>query len=225
MALTTKQKALWIIGGIAALLGLGAIWFFFFRGKGDCDPNNLGFTKGGKPSDKCKAQKPDAPTPSGIQWVPESFNLKRGMWGDRIKIMQQILKISDDGKFWTETEDAVKAKIGKTEVTPEDYEKIVNPSTTSGGTNYALLKKELGTSATNFSGGVRTSVLGKNKRYSFDFYAGNGRFCFYETGQTACIKKGTYTNGGKKMFIDGGKTYELGTVFLNMKAIANELGQ
>lgn len=52
MAMTTKQKALWIIGGFFVLsIGSWAIWFFFFRD--ECDHNKDGYTKKGKPNSKC----------------------------------------------------------------------------------------------------------------------------------------------------------------------------
>lgn len=132
MALTTKQKALYIFGAVLTLIAGFSVWHFFLRGA-DCDPNNIGYDKKGKLSDKCKKATPPSSTevsPSGSQWKPESFPLQKGMWGDKIKIMQQKLNIDADGKFGNVTERAVQDKLnGKSEVSIEDYAKLV-PATT-----------------------------------------------------------------------------------------------
>lgn len=235
MATTPKQKAFWIIVGLAVIIAGASIWYFFFRD--DCDPNKKGYTKKGKISDKCfgEAQDPKTintvinPPPAGCQWTSDdTFPLKRCMSGNKVKALQTALGITADGKFGNQTEGAVKAKFsGRSEVTQPEYNALINPPATGGGSNFSNLKKDLGDKALDFSGGVYVdNVLGKNDTYKFNFFT-NGRFFIYKQGDTEYWKKGTYSNGGKKMVIDiadGGGGYEKGNVWLNMKEIMNSLG-
>lgn len=136
----TKKTAGIIFIFTAIAVGLAIILYFIFRD--ECDPNRNGFTKKGKPSKKCKVDDPkDTNTipPSGTQWIKDdSFPLKKGMWGSKVKAFQKalidkygasiLLVYKDDGRFGNETENAVKSKLGKSEVSKEDYDKFVNPS-------------------------------------------------------------------------------------------------
>ena len=223
MADTKKSRiGLYIIIGIGILV-VGAVVYLLTRGGKDCDPLKPGYDKKGNYTDKCKATPPasNETTAAGSPWVAESFPLKKGMWGDKIKIMQQKLKIGDDGKFWTKTEEAV-AKVlgGKTEVSVEDYTKITNQATTSGGYNFQQLKDALKGASQNFKDGILYVIQGKNKLYQFDFYAGNGRFFVSEKGNNVVLKKGTYDDGGRTMKIDGGPQYNLSPI-QNMQNIIN----
>lgn len=224
MADAKKSRiGLYIIVGLAIVLAATAVWYFFLRGGADCDPQKPGYDKKGNYTDKCKAVPPAAneTTSTGSKWIPESFPLKKGMWGDKIKIMQQKLNIDDDGKFWTGTEAAVaKALGGKTEVSPEDYAKITNPATTAGAQNFQQLKDTLKGASQNFKDGILYVVPGQNKNYQFDFYADNGRFFVSEKGKNAVLKKGTYYDGGRTMKIDNGPEYHLSPI-QNMQNIVN----
>lgn len=235
MPLTTKQKALWIIGGLALLVAVILIWYFFFRD--DCDPDKKGYTKKGKLSDKCfdKAQDPQTittPPPAGCKWISDStFPLKKCMSGNKIKALQTALGFTGvkvDGKFGTtDTLPAVQNKFGgRSEVTQAEYNALINPPATGGGSNYANLKKALGNSAKNFSSGVYVLIQGQNKNYAFDFYADNGRFMMRESATgSPILYRGTYKDGGKEMIIDNGNAYQQGGVFTNMKKIVDELGK
>ena len=58
-----------------------------------------------------------------------------------------------------------------------------------------------------------------NNKKQADFYK-NGRFVISTRGISGYDKKGTYTDGGTKLFIDGGKNIEGGSVWANLlKAI------
>lgn len=237
MALTRPQKiGLWIMVALALLLGGLSVWYFFFRDA--CDPNNKGYTKKGKISDKCfgKAEDPKTinttinPPPVGCSWISDStFPLKKCMSGNKIKALQTALGFTGtdvDGRFGNDTLSAVQEKFGgRSEVTQAEYEALINPPSTGGAANFSKLKQSLGSLAKNFSGGVYVTVAGQNKNYRFDFYADNGRFIFSQVGGSGYIEKGTYKNGGKEMIIDNGDTYEEGTVSGNMQAIVDEQGQ
>ena len=60
-----------------------------------------------------EVQNPPAPPVTGIQWVPESFPLKQGMYGDKIKSLQKALNkfynanLKVDGYWGIKTNDAV----------------------------------------------------------------------------------------------------------------------
>lgn len=141
MAFKITKKTAGIIFISAAILTVIAL-YFYFRDK--CDPNRKGYTKKGKISDKCFGKVDDpkdtnVTPPSGTQWIKDdSFPLRKGMWGSKVKAFQTALidkygagilpVYHDDGRFGNETEDAVKSKLGKSEVSKEDYDKLVNPS-------------------------------------------------------------------------------------------------
>lgn len=129
------------MGGLALLIAVIAIWYFFFTD--DCDPNKKGYTKKGKISDKCfdKAEDPKNITtvpPTGCQqWLADNiFPLKRCMSGNKIKALQTALGFTGtavDGKFGGDTLGAVQNKFGgRSEVTQSEYNALINPSATDG---------------------------------------------------------------------------------------------
>lgn len=202
----TQKTIRWIIV-IAAVIVIGlAIWYYRTKVK-DPNVNNEPVPAG-------------SPTP---KWVPESFPLNVGMYGTKIKTLQQKLGISDDGKFGTQTKSAVIAKGKQVPLSEADYNSIVNPTATGGGSNFQLLKQALAGGSTNFSGGISYLISGQNKNYRFDFYT-NGRFFVNTAGTNDAIKRGTYSNGGKKMVIDGGNTYENTLAVNNISAIVTDIG-
>lgn len=137
---TTKEKGLYVLIALALIIGGAVIYYVFFRD--ECDPNRNGFTKKGKPSDKCKVDNPSSsnvPPPSGSQWTSDSeFPLKKGSWGAKVKAWQKALGFSDkdqDGRFGSQTESATITKIGKPTVDQADYDKLVNPTPKPSGGN------------------------------------------------------------------------------------------
>lgn len=223
----TRKQLTYIFVALAVIIAFLVVWYFFFRD--ECDPENNGYTKKGKPSNKCIVLNPsnsNTPVPSGAtQWVPDTtFPIKKGSWGSKVKAVQHALGIAEDGKFGAQTESALYAKIQKTELNQAEYNNLINPAATGGGTNFLKLKQTLGTLGKNFSDGVQYPVTGKNANYTFAFYT-NGRFTFSEQGGSTFLYKGSYSDGGKTMSIDGGKTYQEGGVFLNTIKITNELGK
>jgi hypothetical protein len=92
--------------------------------------------------------------------------------------------------------------------------------TNTGGTlsNFEQLKKNLGTGFKVTGRGTLIMLFNKSKNQA-DFYP-NGRFVLSRPGATGYDKKGSYTDGGTKLFIDGGKTIEGSSVYTNLfKAI------
>lgn len=141
MALTKTQyqyiffTALFIIAAIA-------IYLIFFN-EADCDPNRNGYDKKGKPNTKCLVPKPNEPVPSGTpggNWKPEVPPYNIGMYGSKIKALQKVLKIIEDGKFGNQTKSAIIAKGYTVPLSEADYNKIVGTiatttttTTTTGG--------------------------------------------------------------------------------------------
>jgi peptidoglycan hydrolase-like protein with peptidoglycan-binding domain len=77
---------------------------------------------------------PIEPPPAGTSaWKDESFPLSKGMFGGKIKLVQQKLGLTADGKFGPGTEAAVKAKLGKATVDKADYDKLVPSMAASTG--------------------------------------------------------------------------------------------
>lgn len=231
-----KKHYTYIFWGIATLILLGGgffVWWNYF--KDNCDPANPGYTKKGKISDKCfgKAEDPNTittPPPLGCIWTSDNtFPLKKCMLGNKIKALQTALGFTGekvDGKFGTtDTLPAVQNKFGgRSEVTQAEYEALINPPASGGGSNYANLKKALAGGAKDFSGGIYYLMQGQNFNYRFEFYT-NGRFVFSRVGGSGYIKKGNYKDGGKEMIVDAGESYEEGTVILNMQEIVKDFGQ
>lgn len=192
-----------VVGGVAL--------YFIFRDPPVEDPN-----KNGTPVP------PGSPTP---KWVPEAFPLTLGMYGNKIKALQAALGFTtaqQDGKLGPMTQSALAAKGKALPLSQTDYNNIVNPPATGGGTNFQTVKTALGSAGQNFSGGITGYFSGPNQVYSFDFYT-NGRVIIYNS-QKKEVARGTYSDGGKKIAIDGGKTYNANSVTLNMQQIATDLG-
>lgn len=219
-----RKTLIWIfviaIGIVAA-----AIVIYLFR----CDIwSNLG-TCVEDPNDSNTPVPPGSPTQ---KWVPETFPLNIGMFGPKIKSLQKALGFQNtnknapnyqDGRFGSvETRPAVIAKGYAVPLSLSDYNAIVNPAASGGGTNFQSVKTGLGTAGQNFSGGVIGYASGPNQVYSFQFYT-NGRVFIYNP-QKVEQAKGTYTDGGKTIALDGGGSYTSNTVTLNMQKIANDLG-
>ena len=226
-----RKQLTYLFAALVILIGGSVIYYFFFRD--ECDPNNNGFTKKGKLSDKCTVKNPSSTNtapPSGTQWVSDTtFPIKKGSWGSRVKALQKAIGLStadQDGRFGGMTESALQAKTGKSEIpSQQEYDAIVNPPATGGGSNYSKLKASLGSGAENFSGGVYRQIQGQNKNYQVNFFT-NGRFTLTEYGVTGVIKKGTYLDGAKKMIVDAGDTFQSSAgVYGNMRDIVNKYGQ
>jgi cytoskeletal protein RodZ len=75
--------------------------------------------------------------------------------------------------------------------------------------------------ANNLGGGYdakndRTNVTYDGKKYQATFY-NNNRFFIFRTSDNAWIKKGSYSNGGKTLVVDGGKTFTSNSVWTNLQ--------
>lgn len=227
-----SRTGLFIIIAVGLIILGVVVWYFFLRGSG-CDPNRNGYDKKGKYDPKCKVDDPkttNTPAPTGSSgWVSDSsFPIKKGSWGPKVKALQSAIGAKDDGKFGPLTEAALKAKTGKTEVaTQAEYDAIVSPQPTGGGTNFEQLKKNLVGNFKTLADGISTDVSGTNKKYRFVFYT-NGRFSMAEIGATQYLQKGTYLNGGTEMDVDGGNSYGnliSHPVSTNMKSIVKDYGE
>lgn len=220
-----KKYLTYIFIALILVVLLIVIWYFFIDIK--CDPENNGFTIKGKLNSKCNVLDPNStntPTDGSHSWMSDSiFPIKIWSWGSRVKAIQRILKITDDGKFGPLTESALYNKTGKKQLEKDEYLDFVNPISNGGGTNFDMLAKKLGTLGNNFNGGIQFPLMGKNEKYKFDFYT-NGRFVLSEYSKTNYLYKGTYKDGGDIMIIDNGNTYDEG-LFMNTKKILNDLGK
>lgn len=212
-----RKTLIWFLV-IAVIIVVAAIVIYLFR----CDIfKNLGSCVE-DPNDTNQPIPTGSPTP---KWVAETPPYNIGQFGPKIKALQKALGFSvadQDGKFGPQTASAVIAK-GKPVPLPEsDYQAIVNPAASGGGTNFQQVKTGLGTAGQNFSGGVFGYASGPNQVYSFYFYT-NGRVFIYNPQQVEQAR-GTYTNGGKTIALDGGDSFTSNTVTLNMQKVANDLG-
>lgn len=220
-----SRIGLYIIVGLGILV-VGTVIYLLTKGGPKCDPSRNGFDSTGNPNPKCQFNNPSTtgePSPAGTSgWVSDStFPIKKGSWGPKVAALQTAIGVGSDGKFGSDTEKNLIAKTGKAEVSnASDYDKIINPPTTAGGSNFQQLKDALKGASQNFKDGILYVVQGQNKLYQFDFYASNGRFFVSEKGKNVALKKGTYSNGGKTMKIDGGPQYNLSPI-QNMQNIIN----
>lgn len=193
----------------------GVILYFVFRDPPVEDPNKNGT--------------PVPPGSPSTKWIPEYFPLNLSMFGDKIRALQKALGFTGtaiDGKLGTNTRDAIIAKGYAFPLSQTDYNKIINPPVTGGGTNFAQLKAALGTKALNnpAGDGVYTGVSGENVNYSFTFFT-NGRMSVRRFSDNK-IWKGSYHSGGKEINIDavdGGFDADESTVFIAMKEIVNQI--
>jgi hypothetical protein len=211
-----------IAGGTVVLVG----GFFVFVYK-DKDGNTLWqkwTNKDSSSGDKAiedVATPTDAP-PAGVKWVAENssnpFPLKKGMFGGYTKNLQKALGLKADGKFGSGTEAKVKSKWNKTTVDRADYNSLVNPVASGGGSNFSSLIQSLGTAGKNDKDGVVVIMQGANKNYMFKFWASNGRMGV-SPQQNQKWKMGTYVDGGKKIYMDGVGTYSRSSAILNMADI------
>jgi len=213
MAFSKKTlKGIFIVAIIVIVIAL-AVYLFrcdIFKNLGSCveDPN-----------------KNNIPVPAGSptpKWVAETFPLNIGMFGTKIKALQTALGIAADGKLGSQTNSALIAKGYTVPLSLTDYNNIVNPAATGGGTNFQTVKNSLGTAGKNFSGGVTAYMSGPNEVYSFDFYT-NGRVFIYDSKKNEKAK-GTYSDGGKLIVLDSGTNFNASSVTVNMQKIANYLG-
>ena len=80
-----------------------------------------------------------------------------------------------------------------------------------GKSNYQMLQENLGVTSNTekvvvkFNGGLNQATFWNNDRVFFSPF-----------GSTQVLAKGTYFNGGKKIVLDGGKTIESDSVWLNL---------
>ncbi len=81
------------------------------------------------------------------------------------------------------------------------------------GDNFGDLKKNLGDRISD-KGTVVTVPFNSNKNQA-DFY-NNGRVIIAKAGATGYLVKGSYSDGGKTIVLDGGKTITSGSVWGNL---------
>lgn len=210
----SRKSLMWIFFSAIVAIVIGILIYIFrcdlFKNLGSCvaDPNDT-----------------NTPVPVGSltpRWVPETFPLNIGMFGPKIKNLQKALGVQQDGKLGPQTSASLQAKGYNVPLSLVDYNKIVNPAATGGGTNFQSVKNALGTAGKNFTGGVTGYMAGSNEVYSFNFYT-NGRVFVYDSNNNEKAR-GTYVDGGKSIFLDNGTNYNAGSVTLNMQQIANYLG-
>lgn len=67
-----------------------------------------------------------APTTSAATWTAESFPLRKGMKGSKVKALQQKLGVSADGAFGNNTETALLRTYGISTVSQAQYQTIVS---------------------------------------------------------------------------------------------------
>lgn len=210
-----QRKTLVWIFWIAVVIALVAILIYVFR----CNIFSNLTSCVEDPNDTNTPVPNGSPTP---KWVAETPPYNVGQFGPKIKKLQVALGIGADGKFGPQTRSAVIAAGKPVPLSESDYQAIVNPPASGGGTNFQGVKTGLGTAGQNFSGGVIGYASGPNQVYSFQFYT-NGRVFIYNPQQVEQAK-GTYTDGGKTIALDNNGTFTSNTVTLNIQKIANDLG-
>lgn len=220
MALTAGQQklALYALIFLGLLIASAVIYYVWIRD--ECDPNNNGFTKKGKPSDKCRVNKPTEAVPSGSPtstWITEAFPLNMGMYGSRIKLLQQKVGIGADGKFGKQTTTALIAKGYTVPLSEADYNTIIGTSTSSTGTSTSS------TGADNNQGGVNTPILDGDwnpKKAEIDTYIGtqlksNGNMTAYFASDKKPFRE----------YLDGQNIGILGKSYSNLgRMIENAIG-
>ena len=97
--------------------------------------------------------------------------------------------------------------------------------TTGGGTsgggvtttpsNFDKLKQNIGSNFTNLRGGGAIKVVFNNSK-NFAYFYKNNRVAIFTASNNKLFIKGSYTNGGKKIVLDNGKTIEGGSVWNNL---------
>jgi len=222
-----SKRGLYIALGATAFVLTGGYFVFIYKDK-DGKTYWKKWTGKDDVEDIPVVDEPKEASPTGTKWISEEslganpFPLKKGMFGGRIKLLQQKFGIKpDDGKFGKDTENAVVKKFGVPTVSQAAYNSVVNPTTTAGGLNFIELKKAL-PSAQNTSDGIGMWITGQNKKFGFRFYAANGRFSVESSGKI--LKKGTYSEGGKRMKLDGDWTaYTESSALGNMKKIVEDI--
>lgn len=115
-------------------------------------------------------------------------------------------KLVEDGFNGAKTKSAF-AKYGK-EFTDS------NVGTTTPSANFQQVQTNLSTKA-NANGVV--SVRFNGNKNQADFY-NNNRVVINIVGKSGFLKKGTYSNGGKTIILDGGKTITSGSVWQNLNS-------
>lgn len=215
-----KSYAGYIIGGI--LLAGGIVFTFVLKGKdGFTLFQRLKNSIGEKPIPDV-AIPVEAPPAGTSSWINESFPLRKGMFGGQIKNLQQALGIGADGKFGAGTESAIKAKFNTITVTKAQYDSLVNPSAVGGGSNFQRVKNILiAHGGVNQSDGITKTLQGQNAWYKFYFYT-NGRMGVTLLNNNQW-KMGRYSDGGSKIVMDSGKTYQSGNLTSNMLAIIKDI--
>lgn len=78
---------------------------------------------------KCEVIKPNEPVPSDSptsDWVPEKVPYNVGMYGDKIRELQKVLKIEADGKLGTLTKNAILNKGYNVPLSQLEYDKLIS---------------------------------------------------------------------------------------------------
>lgn len=204
-----KSRTGLIIIIVVAIIVIGIVLYIYRDNLfgPNCDPNRNGFDKKGNPSAKCMVENPsntNTPSPQGTSgWIPDNnFPIRKGSWGPKVKALQTKLGVGADGRFGPITEEALKSKFNKTEITTQaEYDAIVNPKASPvGGNNFDNVKTALGASGTTTSDAVYVTVKGENTPYTITFFT-NNRVAFQDN-KTKKMILGTYSKGGKTIVID-----------------------
>lgn len=108
-----KTQITWLFVIVALLIVAVMVWYFTRTPKVP-DPN-----------------KTNIPVPTGSptpKWIPESFPLNIGMFGAKIKALQKVLGITEDGKFGPQTNAAIISAGYTVPLSEPNYNLIINPS-------------------------------------------------------------------------------------------------
>lgn len=107
MKLSKKQK--WFIGTAITALAALIIWYLWPSSVQDPNKSNTPVP-------------PGSPTP---KWMPEVFPLNIGMFGTKIKTLQNALGITADGKFGPQTNSAITSIGYSVPLSQADYNSII----------------------------------------------------------------------------------------------------
>ena len=136
-------------------------------------------------------------------------------WWMRNKNTESSSKETDKNKDTESTSvETNKNKDSESTIKEDKNKEEVNTSKLSAEQNFKDLLKNLGNKETS------------KDFFTVDFNSGNSRVTFFNNNRFAIITtdtnakiapiKGSYSNGGKKLFVDGGKTIEGNSVWDNL---------
>lgn len=121
-----KQKW-WIWALVIAIILIIVLVIWYFWPPSVPDPN--------------KSNTPVPPGSPSPKWLPEVFPLNVGMFGTKIKALQNALGITADGKFGPQTQGAITSKGYLVPLDEASYNAIINPNLADVG-KFAYAKND-----------------------------------------------------------------------------------